>query len=65
MDALWGTPLSGTGNKAQMNGSYDDAYNTGAPCALQQRGFFNMTLKWFGDYTSITARRYAPTVPGP
>jgi len=52
MDALWGTPLSGTGNKAQMNLSYDDAYNTTA-MALQQRGFYNMTLKWFGDYTYV------------
>jgi formate dehydrogenase major subunit len=54
MDNLWGTPLSGTGGKAQMNGSYDDAY-TPAQMALQQRGFFNMTLKWFGDYTSLSA----------
>jgi len=54
MDALWGTPLSGTGNKATMNASYDDAYNTAAQ-ALQQRGFYNMTLKWFGDYASINA----------
>ncbi len=52
MDALWGTPLSGTGNKLQMNNSYDDAYNTAA-MGLQQRGFYNMTLKWFGDYTTI------------
>ncbi|TLN00312.1 hypothetical protein FDZ74_16760, partial [bacterium] len=57
MDALWGTPLSGTGNKVTMNGSYDDAYNTAA-MALQQRGFYNMTLKWFGDYTSINGMAY-------
>jgi anaerobic selenocysteine-containing dehydrogenase len=55
VDALWGTPVSGTGNKATMNGSYDDAYNTAA-LSLQQRGFLNMTLKWFGDY--------AGTLPG-
>lgn len=54
MDKLWGTPLSGTGNKAQMNDSYDDAYNTAA-MALQQRGFYNMTLKWFGDYATVNA----------
>jgi len=52
MDALWGTPLSGTGGKAQMNGSYDDAYRPDQ-MALQQRGFYNMTLKWFGNYAGI------------
>jgi len=57
MNNLWGTPLSGTGNKAQMDGSYDDAYNTAA-MALQQRGFYNMTLKWFGDYTSVNNMPY-------
>ena len=50
MDALWGLPLSGSG-KVQ-NGSYDDAYNTGQ-MALQQRGFYNMTLKWFGNYAYV------------
>jgi len=54
MDALWGNPLSGTANRATMNGSYDDAYNI-TSMALQQRGFFNMTLKWFGDYAAVTA----------
>ncbi len=63
MDNLWGNPLSGTGNKTQMNDSYDDAY-TAAAMGLQQRGFYNMTLKWFGDYTSVnglsgTAKRAA------
>jgi len=52
LDGLWGTPIAGTGNRATMNGSYDDAYLTGAQ-ALQQRGFYNMTLKWFGDYTTV------------
>jgi formate dehydrogenase major subunit len=59
MNGLWGNPLSGTGSRATMNDSFDDAYNTTATAlgamALQQRGFFNMTLKWFGDYTSIIA----------
>ena len=54
MDKLWGNPLSGTGTRALMNDSYDDAYSTGA-MNLQQRGFYNMTLKWFGDYTSVNA----------
>lgn len=48
MDALWGNPLSGTGTRTTMNGSYDDAYVTGA-MALQQRGFYNMTLNFFSD----------------
>ena len=68
MNGLWGNPLSGTGSRAQMNDSFDDAYSTTATAlgamALQQRGFYNMTLKWFGDYNSIigltgTARRAA------
>ena len=54
MDALWGLPLSGTGTRAKMDQSYDDAYNTGA-MQLQQRGFYNMTLKWFGDYATVNA----------
>ena len=37
MDALWGNPLSGTGTKAQMNGSYDDAYNAGRDGAAAAR----------------------------
>ena len=52
LDGLWGTPITGTGNRNVMNGSYDDAYLTGAQ-ALQQRGFYNMTLKWFGDYDYV------------
>jgi anaerobic selenocysteine-containing dehydrogenase len=47
MDALWGTPLSGSGGKAAMDGTYADAYVTGQ-MALQQRGFYNMTQKFFG-----------------
>ena len=54
MDALWGYPMTGTGTRTSMNGSYDDAYVTAA-MSLQQRGFYNMTLKWFGDYSTITA----------
>ncbi len=54
MDALWGNPLSGTGTRVTRNGSYDDAYVTGA-MGLQQRGFFNMTLKFFGGYAQATA----------
>jgi anaerobic selenocysteine-containing dehydrogenase len=52
MDALWGNPLSGSGSRAAMDGSYADAYNAPVgglgPQALQQRGFYNMTLKFFG-----------------
>ncbi len=48
MDALWGYPLSGSGNRANMDGSYHDAYNPGARMWLQQQGFYNMTLKLFG-----------------
>ncbi|MDY0088510.1 MAG: molybdopterin-dependent oxidoreductase [Coriobacteriia bacterium] len=47
MDALWGSPLNGTGTRATMNGSYDDAYNNTA-FGLQQRGFINMTYDFFG-----------------
>jgi formate dehydrogenase major subunit len=62
MNALWGNPLSGssgttnfTGSvRAKIDGSYDDAYDTRA-MALQQRGFYNMTLKWFGGYTNAMA----------
>ncbi len=55
MDALWGVPVSGTGGRANMNGSYDDAYVM-ANAALQQQGFYNLTCKWFGD-NSIKADR--------
>ncbi len=68
MDALWGNPLSGrptvatagqTG-RALMDGSYLDAYNkTGTALgamALQQAGFFNMTLRWFGGYADAIAQ---------
>jgi len=47
MDNLWGLPLSGTGTRGNMNGSYDDAYNNAA-YGLQQRGFINMTYDFFG-----------------
>ncbi|TLM99025.1 MAG: hypothetical protein FDZ75_01045, partial [Actinobacteria bacterium] len=54
MDGLWGLPLSGNNGRSIMNNSYDDAYNTASGVMqLQQRGFFNMTLKWFGDYGTI------------
>ncbi len=62
MDGLWGLPLSGTTGttdfsgtvRSKMDNSYDDAYNTGA-MQLQQRGFYNMTLKWFGGYSAATS----------
>jgi len=61
MDALWGNPLSGAPGagpgyaaRQSMDGTYADAYNTGA-MALQQRGFFNMTLKFFGGYSQALA----------
>ena len=54
MDNQWGFPLNGTGNRANMNGSYDDAYNTAA-MGLQQRGFINMTYNFFGKH------QYNPT----
>lgn len=50
MDALWGNPLSGTGTRTTMNGSYDDAYVMTAG-NLQQQGFYNMTCAFFGDYS--------------
>ena len=78
MDGLWGNPLSGTWRATdadprpfprqlqrrtrRMNQSYEDAYNIWA-MNLQQRGFLNMTLKWFGDYddamaaTTLAARK--------
>ena len=39
-----GQPALRHRQRAPMNGSYDDAYNTAA-MALQQRGFYNMTLQ--------------------
>jgi len=47
MDALWGNPLSGSGGRTAMDGTYADAYAPGM-MALQQRGFYNMTQKFFG-----------------
>jgi formate dehydrogenase major subunit len=52
MDGLWGTPLSA--NNYLATTAYNDAYRTGK-MALQQRGFYNMTLKWFGDYATTNA----------
>ncbi len=53
VNALWGLPVHGTAGRSQMNLSYDDAYTTtGGIMQLQQRGFYNMTLKWFGDYAT-------------
>jgi anaerobic selenocysteine-containing dehydrogenase len=62
MDGLWGIPLSGTTGttdfsgtpRSLMDGSYDDAYNPGA-MGLQQRGFYNMSLKFFGGFAEATA----------
>jgi formate dehydrogenase major subunit len=54
MDALWGNPLSGSGTTRIMDGSYANSYEP-AMMQLQQRGFFNMTLKWFGDFASLSA----------
>lgn len=50
MDNLWGLPLSGSARV--QNDSYDDAYDV-SKMQLQQRGFYNMTLKWFGNYTYV------------
>lgn len=47
---LWGVPVNGAGVRTNMNGSYDDAYNTAA-LSLQQRGFLNMTYNFFGSPT--------------
>ena len=47
MDALWGNPLNGSGSRTVMDGTYADAYVPGQ-MALQQRGFYNMTQKFFG-----------------
>ncbi|MBE0417248.1 MAG: molybdopterin-dependent oxidoreductase, partial [Coriobacteriia bacterium] len=51
-DKLWGQPTR------YGEVPYDDAYGTGAAFTapgggLQARGFYNMTLKWFGDYDTI------------
>jgi len=56
MNSLWGNPLSGTGVRASMDSSYDDAYVTQA-MGLQQRGFYNMTRAWFGDPAWATTGR--------
>ena len=59
MNGLWGHPVSGTGNHASMDGSYDDAYlpgsQPGSPQWWQQTGYFNMVTKWFGPYDSTGA----------
>ncbi|MDO8915522.1 MAG: molybdopterin-dependent oxidoreductase [Coriobacteriia bacterium] len=66
MDALWGYPLSGSGKRAQMDSTYEDAFDTGLFTGgsnawndrvmwWQQRGFYNMTQQWFGD-TTCTGR---------
>ena len=56
-DNLWGQPtrypLDGGGNP-----TYDDAYGkpvgfTAPGGGLQARGFYNMTLNWFGSYAAI------------
>jgi formate dehydrogenase major subunit len=56
-DNLWGQPtrfpLDGSGNP-----TYGDAYGKTAAITapgggLQARGFYNMTLKWFGSYNAI------------
>jgi len=54
MDALWGYPLSGSGLRAAMDGSYADAYTPGAVMWLQQQGFYNMTQKFFGTPDGMT-----------
>ncbi len=46
MDALWGNPLSGSGNRTNMDGPTRCVRPW--PMALQQRGFYNMTQKFFG-----------------
>jgi len=54
MDALWGLPLSGSGTRAAMDGTYADAYASGATMWLQQQGFYNMTQKFFGTPDGMT-----------
>ncbi len=63
MDRLWGLPVRGANGRQVMNDSYEDAYRTrteagaldNATHGLQGRGFYNMTLKWFGDFDVIDA----------
>ncbi|MDF1541811.1 MAG: molybdopterin-dependent oxidoreductase [Anaerosomatales bacterium] len=49
-DKLWGQPT----RYGEL--PYDDAY--GVSGGLQARGFYNMTLKWFGDYDLIHGMPY-------
>ncbi len=67
MDALWGAPLCGTAaSGAPRNvsyyslndGTYNNAYGSSV-MDLQQRGFYNMTRRWFADpawETAVTGR---------
>ena len=49
MDALWGNPLSGSGSRPHMDGIVRRRVRRLARrMALQQRGFYNMTQKFFG-----------------
>jgi len=63
LDTLWGVPVSGTGGRTNMNGSYDDAYNlTAGILSLQQRGFMNMTYNFFGGGTAWMTEQTALTI---
>ena len=53
MDSLWGYPLSGSGSRV-MDNSYANAYTPGSLMWLQQQGFYNMTLKFFGTPDAMT-----------
>lgn len=54
MDALWGNTLNNGNGTGTDTPDYARAYTPSA-MGLQQRGFFNMTLKWFGDYDALSA----------
>ena len=57
MDALWGTPLSGSWQQGQHERHRTTTRTSPAQMALQQRGFYNMTQKWFGDAATPSPAR--------
>ncbi|TLM94643.1 MAG: hypothetical protein FDZ75_05480, partial [Actinobacteria bacterium] len=61
VDALWGYPLWGSGGRAAMDASYNDAYElrasataTRTPGWWQQNSFHAMTKRWFGPIANVS-----------
>jgi hypothetical protein len=68
-DNLWGQPtrfpLDFGGNPTvRRRLRHDGAFTASRVAALQARGFYNMTLKWFGSYDAIHGMPYTATPTG-